>query len=346
MAPTDPLPAATGGILIRRFALRWLVFVAPLLLVVTLLVASDPLKVFRSDASYYGPKDFLDINREMVCLKTFESKSKDFRYDSFIFGSSRSISYHAEVWQEMLPEGSKAFHFDALGETTWGVRNKIRYLQKKNTPLRQVLLSLDEELLAGTGDRTGYLIISPPALSLAPPTRFYKTSLQALLQPRMAASWIDYSLFRTKRPYMGLVIRDPGSTLRMNPLTADLHHGVEAAILKNPDSYYTGWTERYGTRERNGWASTPVTEARVALLREISTRLEKSHTSVKIIVNPVYNQQPISDEWLKILRTIFGETNVFDYSGKNSFTDDFRNYYDASHFRPHVGTAILEEIYD
>ena len=340
-APSEPEEISQ----VRLFVFRTFLFLAPLLLAVATMIGLDPLKVFRIHDPYYGPTDFLDINREMVCLRTFERNSADVRYDSFIFGSSRSISYHAEVWQRMLPEGSKAFHFDALGETVWGVRNKIRYLQDRNIPLRHVLLPVDEELLAGTGDRSGYLTISPPALSLAPPTRFYKTSLQAMLQPRMTATWVDYSLLRTKRAYMGAIIRDPGSTLRMNPITADLHHGVEASIQADPASYYANWIERYGTRERNRWPATPVTEPRLALLREIAERLGSANTNVTIIINPVYNQVPISSSWLEMLRAHFGETNVHDYSGRNPFTEDLRNYYDASHFRPHVGTAILREIY-
>jgi hypothetical protein len=45
------------------------------------------------------------------------------------------------------------------------------------------------------------------------------------------------------------------------------------------------------------------------------------------------------------LQKVFGNNNVFDYSGVNDYTNSIYNYYEASHYRPVVGRQILEAVY-
>ena len=40
-----------------------------------------------------------------------------------------------------------------------------------------------------------------------------------------------------------------------------------------------------------------------------------------------------------------GKQNVFDFSGINFITNDYHNYYENSHYRPHVADYIMKEIY-
>lgn len=59
----------------------------------------------------------------------------------------------------------------------------------------------------------------------------------------------------------------------------------------------------------------------------------------------MYDQLKINEEDLEYLKTLFGDVNVFDFSGINKFTNDYKNYYEASHYRPHVTKEIMEKIY-
>jgi len=40
-----------------------------------------------------------------------------------------------------------------------------------------------------------------------------------------------------------------------------------------------------------------------------------------------------------------GKKNVYDFSGKNKLTTPIGNYYETSHYRPHVANKIMELIY-
>ncbi|KAA6318040.1 hypothetical protein EZS27_031899 [termite gut metagenome] len=46
---------------------------------------------------------------------------------------------------------------------------------------------------------------------------------------------------------------------------------------------------------------------------------------------------------LEYLENVFGEDNVFDFLGINTFTQDYTNYYDDSHYRPHVAREIMKK---
>jgi hypothetical protein len=50
-------------------------------------------------------------------------------------------------------------------------------------------------------------------------------------------------------------------------------------------------------------------------------------------------------EMLSILEKIFEKQNIYNFSGVNAITNDYRNFYDGIHYRPLVATQMLENIY-
>lgn len=333
---------------IWRFFRKLLLFLSPLLLLIAILIISDPLKVFRNYDHYYGENNFLELNREWICLKVFEKNKESQKYNAFIFGNSRSLVFETSVWKTHLPTGAIPFHFDALGETLWGVRNKIRYLDQSGIPLKYVLWTLDEELLSVTKNRDGYQVISPPALSGASTTRFYKTFIQSMLEPEMALAYLDYSIFGQYRGYMNNIVRKSPGALSMDPITADLYYTIEEEIQKNPEAYYQPIQHIFYTRDAESISrdvESPLSQDQLDLIVEIATILDKHNAECRIIINPLYNQIPFNQSWLQVLNHYFGEENVYDFSGKNQWTESVENYYETSHFRPHVANQLMEIVY-
>lgn len=70
------------------------------------------------------------------------------------------------------------------------------------------------------------------------------------------------------------------------------------------------------------------------------------HTVYKVVINPLYDQNKINSRDLATLKDIFGSDNVYDFSGVNWITSDYHNYYEESHYRPHVAKWILGKIYN
>lgn len=344
--PAESHSNMVGPKAIRSVALRLVVFLLPLIIILAAILIIDPLRVFRDHDNFYGAENFLELNRENICLRTFENNFPEHQYNAFIFGNSRSLAFSTSDWATYLPEDAVPFHFDGLGDTLWGVRNKLRYLKKRGAEIRYVLWALDEELLAGTSNQSNHLRIAPPALSGESAARFYKVSLQAILEPRMALAWIDYSLFQTRRDYMQTLIRPDPEAISMDPVTADIDYRVEYEIQKDPDAFYEPRMHIFYQRPATPQSEpSEITETHLNLLEEIATILRESGTDFRIVINPLYNQVPIHDDWLRTLTNVLGQDRIHNFSGVNDLTQDYRNYYETSHFRPHVASQILKSIY-
>jgi len=47
----------------------------------------------------------------------------------------------------------------------------------------------------------------------------------------------------------------------------------------------------------------------------------------------------------QMLIDVFQKENVFDYSGKNEWTEPIGNFYETSHYRPFVARRIMSQVY-
>ncbi len=83
----------------------------------------------------------------------------------------------------------------------------------------------------------------------------------------------------------------------------------------------------------------------MALLRNMKKIFDQQHTQYRIVISPLYDQVKLSSRDVTVLQNIFGSENVFDFSGINTITADMHNYYEGSHYRPHVARQIMDSIY-
>ena len=84
---------------------------------------------------------------------------------------------------------------------------------------------------------------------------------------------------------------------------------------------------------------------RMKMLREIKRLFDAQSTNYKIVISPIYNQIKINPDDLQFLYNVFGEKNVFDFSGVNQWANDYHIYYDSSHYRVSVANDIMRIIY-
>jgi len=80
-------------------------------------------------------------------------------------------------------------------------------------------------------------------------------------------------------------------------------------------------------------------------LKKIKEIFTRHNTRYKIIISPIYDQIPLEQEQLNLLYEVFGKENVYDFSGKNRFTEPISNYYETVHFKPYVAHEILNIVY-
>jgi len=332
---------------LKYFTIKFLIFTFPIVSFLITAVIFDPFKVYRNYDDYYI-NNFITSNREFVCLKLYERNSKSIKYDSFILGNSRSHAFKVKNWEPYLPPNSKGFHFDGHGSGVgiYNIYNRIRYIDETGGKLKNALLVLDEGMLSATTNQEDYKFISPPKLSKESSIVFYYQFIKPLSNIRFVIGYIDYSIFGTYRDYMKNIFLKQEYYYVSDNLRGDLYYGWDRAIAEDPKKFYKNLVDNgafYRLFKQS--KSRPVTMEEKELLAKIKKYFDKHQTDYRIVISPLYDQVPLGDNHLQLLRDIFGSETIYNYSGINRFTESIYDHYENSHFRPHVANEIMKAIY-
>ncbi|MBK8586032.1 MAG: hypothetical protein IPN88_11670 [Bacteroidetes bacterium] len=340
--------------MMRKFLLTALRFVLigtmPLLILLVVYIKSDPFKVLYNYDEYYDTNDNgrVGLNKDYVSSSTFLNNSKrNKHYDSFIFGSSRSIFYQISHWKTHLPINSNCFHFDASNETLYAMNKKVEFLDGKGVKIKNALVVFDHGLLSQDKSKSGHLfMISPALVGDKNMLSFQLTFFKAFLSTKFLRAYLDFKLSGEIKPYMrkSNLLDDTkwNYNMELNELSLDY---FEELMLKN--EYYTpermaSFYERENVRKSY---SICIGENQKMMLMNMKKIFDKHQTSYRIVISPLYDQLNLNEADVTYLKTIFGEKNVYDFSGINKFTSDYKNYYESSHYRPKVANEIMDSIY-
>ncbi|KGO92528.1 hypothetical protein [Flavobacterium subsaxonicum] len=332
----------------KNFIILLLKFIIPpVLLVAGTYAWLDPFKVLWYYDSYYisGSQTGIPLNKEYVSTTNFENRYAKQQYNSFIFGSSRSMVYSIAQWQEHLPANAKPYHFDASGESLFALHKKLVYLDNKGVKLNNALVIIDHSLLVDIKPATGPLFVNAPQLlDNANILEFHYTYLKAFLSAKFILPYLDYKLSGTVKPYMKRSFFV--TPINYNPITNEVQNTYAHSEIKN-GTFYT--PERmalfYKRDTAQYYYKSSLKQAHRLMLQEIAAILKKHNTNYKIVISPLYNQKKLAVADVNYLKQLFGNENIYDFSGINSITNDYTNYYETSHYRPQVARSIVDSIY-
>ena len=127
------------------FLLKVLLFSTPLLALLLVYVVTDPFKVLRTYHfdNYYEWQRW-ELNRELAGVSNLKDRiAQNDTPDSYIFGNSRSFSFHCGRWESFFSDGSHAFHFDAANESLFGFCGKVKFLDRHKIKIKNALLVCD-----------------------------------------------------------------------------------------------------------------------------------------------------------------------------------------------------------
>lgn len=334
----------------KKFAIRLLIFSMPFIfygIIISWINWNDPFKIYRRYSSFYDAS-IVDLNREYVCLQLFTNNSKRIKYNSFIFGSSRSLAYTIPEWKKHLDSSSNGFHFDATGEGIYGIFNKLNYLKNNKIKIKNALIIIDYGTLITTENRKGHLSVSPYQLTGEGKFSFYKEFLWATSNFNFIEEYLRYVLFDKydfNNQYIFPKLKDK---IKSNDVTGDICFESENQILHDSNGYYSKKIREGVFYNRNVIVNNekPISNEEKIVLKKISKVLKSERTNYKIVVSPLYDQKVLGKERKDLLISVFGKENVFDFSGKNKFTNSIYNYYESSHYRPKVANEIMDIVYN
>ncbi|MBN1926418.1 MAG: hypothetical protein JW798_11335 [Prolixibacteraceae bacterium] len=327
---------------VTKLLLRLLLLGMPFILMIALYLVTDPFKVIHHYSCYYqsGKYEPVVLNRDFVSFETFENQYPEYRYDSFIFGSSRTFFYRVSDWQKYI-SSDRCFHFNASAESLYGIYQKIKYLDKNHIPIKNALIGIDYSVLKKTDDSKGILFMKHPELSGKSHISFQIEFIKAFFDKDFFWNYLKY-LFLKVKPYPPMY-HIWNYELKYNELQNEY---AEQLISKNKDEYFRNLKRHYNKRDTLQKESPPaISGNQEMMLNEMQTIFQKNNCNCKIIIHPLWNQIKLNPDDLAKLQEIFGKENVFDFSGINSITGNLFNYYDLSHYRPETADSLLREIY-
>ena len=333
---------------IRKFLKYILLFSIPLWIHIAVYIYADPFMVIYDYDNFYAERKIpVALDRDYVSTMTYIKNCDAQKYDSFIFGNSRSMYYEVSAWQEQIGALSRCYHFDASAESLYGVCRKMDYLDRTGAPINNVLFVVDASLLQQTRskDNSHLFYLSPVLEHYKNSIGFHVEHWKAFLNAKFAYAVCDYAYSHEIKDYMVSNHFFENFNMVYNPVTNEVREvDFEEEIAVG--TYYT--TKRKAVFEG---VQTPVTgpsvigEEQRRLLQRLRQLLDKHHAQYKLVVSPLYDQVKFNPRDKAYLCQLFGKDNVFDYSGVNAITSDYHNYYEASHYRPLVAKKILQEIY-
>ncbi len=329
----------------KKFLITFISFASIGLVGIVILLAGyvyfDPFKILRTGYNFSGSQ--VVTNRDYISTETFNRDYPKYHYNSFIFGSSRTIAYTPEHWVQYLDSSAAPFVFDASGENLFGIYTKLAYLDTLNVPLNNALIILCRDC-AYRPENMRHLFIKHPLTSHKSKLVFNWAFLKAYFDRKFIVNYYAYLLTKQYQDYMDGYISP--KKIIYQPVTNALDVAErETEIAQNPalyyqqkaDVFYARTGEKVDTLQR-------LSGENEKLLTGIKAILEKHHTNYKVVLSPLYEQTKFYPADLALLQQLFGN-RLYDFSGQNQFTNSVTNFYEASHYRQAVGDSILSIIF-
>ena len=331
----------------RRFFVRLLVFSLPMLCVIACYVALDPFKVVWHYERYFEDNTAHPaLNMGNVSTENFAGRNPRKHYNAFIFGNSRSQYWRTDDWKRHIGRDNRCYHYYGNGESLGGMERYVRFVNASGNRIDHALLVVDADLLGQTKSHSGHLFCTPPRVAgLGGAIRFHADNFTAFLNPAFARAFLDLLFTGRMKDYMleQSLIEQP---VVYHPDANE----VEDRMFDQSISHGTYYTEARLSRFRGvqhpDSISPPVLrEENIRLLQSIARIFRQHGTSCRIAISPLYNQIRFNPSDLRVLHELFGEANVFDFSGTSHITSDLHNYYEPSHYLPAVARQLMDSIY-
>ncbi len=334
--------------MIYTFIRKSIFILLPFWLLILLYFILDPFQVIYHYDIFYGTgKSKAVLDRDYVSTVMFDRQYEMFDYNSFILGNSRSITYEIAVWDSCLSEkGNSYYHFDASAESLYALTKKVEYIDKKGCDIKNMLLVIDDSLLKQDKASTGHLFYPAPQLTGESIIPFHMAFFKAFCSPKFIYALLDYKISGEIKDYMrtGNLLSD--AQFSYNAKTNEITYPEREEQIAIGKFY-----DKKRMKVFEGKASPDKIEEPVILkpqfemLKRVKEIFVKHQTNYKIVISPLFYQVKLNPIDLQVLQKVFGEVNVFDYSGTNDITINYRNYYEDSHYRPCVAKSIMEDIY-
>lgn len=324
----------------KRAVFKLLILLLPLIFISVCYLLIDPYQDFS-----FRPHHEFDIqmlSRGDLSTKVYLENVDAYKYNSFIFGSSRSTAHTSSEWKKYLHSSDVPFSFGAWNESILGIYKRLKLIDSIRKPINNVFIVIDIDKAFNLGPiNWDYYLLTGETKK-----NYYLQHYYNYIQnPRMVFTSVDYYIFGKKRSYMqGFIGQSKGD---INPINNDWEPASDLKINSDSINYYSNSANNFYKRPAKLQISKQVIgKIQIGVIHHILTILKKNKAKYTIVISPLYDQIKINPNDIDVLEKIFGKNNIYDFSGINYLTNNKFNYAsDAFHYRKRVGNRIFKEIY-
>jgi hypothetical protein len=314
----------------------------PFVILLMLYIQFDPFQVVKKYSKYHFTP--VDLNRDYISTEVFLVNRQKYKYNSFIFGSSRAVSFNPDSWSKHLNKQAVPFVFDATAESLYGIYTKLKFLEKEKTKIDNVLILFCRNAYFYDKNYEDHLCIKHPYISDESWIKFHLSFFKAYLNLKFLMGYYSYLITHKESPLTHGIVQNRGFSLdyKTNHISLVLW---ENQLKKDQKKYYESRKDLFYKRMGEKFESVQrIKENHMKMLNSIKEILERHHSNYKIILSPIYDQVKFSPQDKEVFIRIFGE-HLYDFTGKNFITENDTNWYETFHFRPFIADSIMNIIY-
>jgi len=288
----------------------------------------DPFKVFGSNILPYQ----VQMNERFVKVEFLKKNHQNF--NAYIFGSSRVGVVEPSIIEQYIPD-SKFYNFTLSSATLDDYEKHLSYFIKEQYMVNTLYLQLDIDNMQVYGKPSSdYLSKLHPDVVNESPTLYYLKYLVGFF-PLNLREKIEGSINDKKNKEYSL---EKGTWYLVNS---------EKRIEENRTKYLAS-VSGFNFKNPRNIAYTKQKENMKALQKIVD--LCKENAIKLYLFTSAHNQNMMDTFILKdynnYLRNISEISDFYDFSGYNSVTTNNFNYYEVSHYRPHVARLMAARIFN
>ncbi|MBN1186776.1 MAG: hypothetical protein JXB49_31145 [Bacteroidales bacterium] len=309
-----------------------------LIIIIVPYIIADPYMDFGAKKDYSWKYDFQRLG-DLSTKKLLNSKNK---YNSFILGSSRTVSLYACYLNKVIPNSS-FFHYANWGEKIEGIKNKLELLDTLGYEISNAVIYIDADntfLGEGKIDSDHYLITKQKRYRaiISHFKSFYKHINIDKIKILLGYKKIEGQPYWNSDP----ATNDPKHRCNEHVLSVYSKVDRSDSLIAIIDSLKeTGIL--YKRPAEQTFFENQISDSEKEMVNRIKDILNKHSSNYYIVITPLYDQKKFSFDDQTILQELFGE-RLFDFSGINRFTNDEYNYPDMMHFQPYISKFMIDSI--
>ena len=304
------------------FYIKCLLLCLPFLLLVAIYVYEDPFLVLRQYDNY--DHCHTELSEGDIGWKKLNMYRNTRHYDSFIMGSSCTKAFQTADWNQYIH--GRPFRFFGNNEGLGDLCLKLQALERlPNQPIKNLLIVTELSFYEK-------------------PTSYQAAYLQGFLFPKFLLPYLTYKVTGRYDNSMRNVIDENAAVRTTFTNDAILHQ--EKDIKEMGEGY---WQQKHWKKTlkqtRKVHLNPPIIGAdQINKLIQIRDFCRRHQTRLKIIIGPNFDLTQFNATDLQTMKSILGDSVVYDFSTYKPFRD-YHQYYDPAHYRRCVGQEILRKVY-